>query len=385
MKPWVAVCGFVLLVGSSVPTATDSLQGEASFSPTTLPASAIQGVIGALPPEASFDISGLAYFNGKLFATSNIGLIELEGGSPSRLIRFHPQFSVVSGPWVDSASGMLWIRDDQTFELIRYDGTDWRRSRMPRPEKGTYSRGDVLANAPLVPHAGTMWMLAGGSLWRGASEPPQWQLFSLPQPQLTGDRADEPLGMLSIDGAPGLIVRNESLAFLVRDGQDFNSDTVLRYEDGWKPISSPKDYKFLTERWTSASGAGYICTRTGDLLQVRTAGVRRLDAPGRCETVTTSSDGKLLTSLRRTGVYEFQDSWIMRSKHPHTAGGDYWTYLAGKPDEVAIVVRPRPVIDPSIKIDAPSVDIRFIRNAQPGFWLIRGQDITAVKIGAGGK
>jgi len=96
-----------------------------------LPAREVRSLIQQIPNYTSFSYSGSPFFKGKLYVTTNIGLLEFEHGRMSKVYRVQKQYSVVSGPWIDRADELLWVVDDQTHELLSFDGTSWRRVLMP--------------------------------------------------------------------------------------------------------------------------------------------------------------------------------------------------------------------------------------------------------------
>src|SRR3954468_24377196 len=56
-----------------------------------------------------FQYSGLVFFHGRLYASCNLGLLEVENGYPTNLYQWSKLDSVVEGPWLDTANGLLWV------------------------------------------------------------------------------------------------------------------------------------------------------------------------------------------------------------------------------------------------------------------------------------
>jgi hypothetical protein len=139
--PRAGLGGGLVLLAVAGTAATFWLMGRPNQGPpAVVQGSEIPQLLKPLSPTATFGYSGVSFFQGKLFATTNIGLLEIDGSDVTRVFLVQRKYSVVSGPWVDSANRLLWILD----ELLSFDGQDWRRMKMPTPEKGYYSRGDVL-------------------------------------------------------------------------------------------------------------------------------------------------------------------------------------------------------------------------------------------------
>ena len=133
--------------------------------PKVVNAAKLAGLIKSIGGYANFSFTDLAYFNGKLFVGTNLGLVEVEGGKPAEIYRFQSHYSVVSGPWLDRANRLLWVLDEQTHELVRFDGKTWTRMPLPNPAKGYYSRGDVLAGIRPVGTPEGFWLSSAGSVW----------------------------------------------------------------------------------------------------------------------------------------------------------------------------------------------------------------------------
>jgi len=276
-----SIFGIVALSALAAVGSTIVVMGPNTGAPEILPASEIPRLVNALPPYAPFSYSDLAFFRGKLYATSNIGLIEIADGKPVRLYRVQRDYSVVSGPWVDTKNQLLWIQDDQTQELLQFDGTSWKRVQMPRPEKEYYSRGDVLQGTRMVHDGNTLWMHAGGSAWQWDQGKGQWVLFPSPRRTPTVEDANQAIGVLILGGQPALIVRHEGLAYLVRDDEEFKSDTVLLFSGEWRQIAMEEGLRFFAERWTTVSGVGYLCTRDGRIIKASRERVGVVSSPGK--------------------------------------------------------------------------------------------------------
>ena len=171
-----------------------------------------------------FSISGLAYFDGKLYVSTNLGIVVIQNGRVLNLLQFQTVDSVVSGPWVDNANHLLWASDHHTGELLKYDGKQWARTPKPKPEKGYFSRGDAFAGVKPVGNRFGFWMAAAGSAWRWDNASNGWQNMVVKEAAPA-----EAVGVLPIGQIPMLIVRHEPLSFLVHKGQIFASDQIVKF------------------------------------------------------------------------------------------------------------------------------------------------------------
>lgn len=330
--------------------------------PDVLPASEIRSLIQQIPDYTSFGYSGLSFFKGKLYVTTNIGLLEFERGRVSKVYRVQKQYSVVSGPWVDRADELLWVADDQTHELLSFDGTSWRRVPMPLPKRGFYSRGEWFGGVKAVGNAKGFWIVNAGEVWRWHAASKQWR--GEPSPQKTV--ADDIIGVLPVEGKPLFLVRHQRWGrLLIRPRGEFKSDSVSVFDGNWREIPN-NGGQFLAEQWVVARDAAYIRSDDGTLLRVTTKGIMKVSAPGECETLTISSAGTLLTSIRRKGIYEYTGQWKLRANSPYASGsGDYWAYLAENTGELAYAVSAKRVID---KEHSGGMNIKWITNAPTALW-----------------
>jgi hypothetical protein len=261
---WLAPLPFLvaLLIGFVIYLA----QAPSSGPPAVLPATKLSAMIKALPDYTNFAYSGLAFYKGKLYVATNLGLLELEQGRAVSLYRFQKRYSVVSGPWLDEANQLLWVMDEETRELLNYNGSVWHRVGLAKPPKGYYSRGDALEGVRPIGNKDAFWLASGGGVWRWDPANDRWTIP--PMPTLDSQYADAIIGVLPLDSKLLFIVRHEVLSFLVKDGQDFASDTIVTDDGGWHTVANETGLKFFADSWAVTDQGGYLCTRNGLLLRV---------------------------------------------------------------------------------------------------------------------
>jgi hypothetical protein len=372
---WIAPvpCVVVLVVGFLFSRGHSPRNGP----PTALPTTQLRALMRALPAYAAFSYSGLEFYKGKLYVCTNLGVLEVENGRVAKVYRVQDKYSVVSGPWLDTANNLLWLMDDQTNEMLNFDGSTWHRVKMPEPKKGYYSRGDILGGVRPAVNPNGFWMAAGGSVWRWDSSRKSWN--AEPQPGSTDSQdTGDVIGVLPVAGKTLLIMRHEPLSFLVKQNQDFKSDTVVVDDGGWRAIRNDGKASFLAEKWVVAGDSGYICTTTGALLQVTTQGITRLDTPGDCEAIATVASGSLLASFRRGGIYEYDGHWLRRTSNPYPSGeGEYSAHLSGDEAQLAYAVEAMPVVDEQ---HSSETDMKFTRNAPTSLWSFEGNEWRPVDL-----
>lgn len=331
---------------------------------------AIRFVKSQVKGGSDFGYWGLAFFNGKLYASTNVGLLEVEAEDISRLYRFQKQYSVVSGPWLDAADNLLWVEDEGTRGLVSFDGLKWMRVPMPN--------GRLVYSGALPQFRGNaqgFWAVVGGNAWRWNSAKGSWVPENTPEPPSPGEGV---IGLMAVGVQLLFIERHELLPFLVRPTEQFKSDTVAVLDGGWRDIQSEPGVRFLADSSAAADDAGYICTTTGVLLRVTTERLAKLDTPGECEALASAS-GKLVAAFRRKGIYQYEDGqWHLLGAHPYPSGdGEYWSHLAADGTKLSYAITPKPVVDSK---SSGGADMKFTRNAPRALWVLRGTEFQQVVI-----
>jgi hypothetical protein len=360
---WLVPLPLILFVG--IGWAVDRIEEPGNFSPELEPASKLPGLIHALPDYAQFGYSGTAFYKGKLYVTTNLGLLVLDGAQITGIYRVQRSYSVVSGPWPDPADDLLWILDDQTGQFLNFNGSTWHRVDAPKPAHGNFSRGDVLEGPKPVGNRAGFWMEFGGRVWHWDSAKSNWSAELQPAPSGTSSGFSEAIGVLPIGQKPLFIERRELLPFLRRDNDPFDSDFILD-SDGHE-IGNDDGTKFLAETWIVADDAAYICTKGGEILRVTERTIAKLEAPGKCETISTTLSHAPLASFKAKGIYEYKNEWVSRGPHPYPSGdGDYWIYLGEDGSQIAVAIDAKPVTDTK---RSSGTDMKFTRNAPTQLWL----------------
>ena len=290
----------------------------------------IPRMVRAIPSYTSFSYSGLCFFNRKLYASSNIGLLESEGGGLLQLYKWYDSDDVVSGPWLDLANNSVWVMHDGIGRLIRYDGKAWEIRELPRPKEG-YSRGDMLAGFRGMGTPEGFWLEGGGHAWRWNTKSSTWEPAPMPQDGSVVRVIPLPSQML-------VVTRHESLSFLV-EGDHFKSDTVHYYEGQWNEVPNKTGRSFFTEQMVVVRDGAYLLTSNGFILSVTQSEITRLDTQDDCEAIVATTAGSLLASFRNFGIYEYRDGWQKRFSCPYSSTeADHWSYLAEFDGQVAFAV-----------------------------------------------
>ena len=345
--------------------------------PKVVTATKFSALIKGLPAATHFSLSGLSFFDGKLYVGTNLGMVEISTGKVTRLYQFQSWDSVVSGPWLDRADHLLWAMDERTHELLRFDGNKWTRMRLPVPAKGYYSRGDVLEGVQPIGNAAGFWITAGGTAWKWDGAAVEWrQIPFTDSSYLTSTAAV--IGVLPTGERAFLIVRHELLPFLLRKDDDFRSDELVSSDDATATPIARDGKPFLADTWTVSGEAGYICSKARELIRVTKERVAPMDAPGACEAVATDDNLNLLASIKGKGIFRYaQGEWTLVADSPYPSGvGEYWTHLSAASGQLAIAIDGRPVVDPQ---RASGTDMHFVRNAPTSLWVLKDGKFSVVE------
>ena len=221
----------------------------------------VQRLINHLPADAEFGYAGLGYFKGKslrLRQTSALWKLKTEPWSGSS--SFEGTLCGFPDPGLTAPIEILWVLDDETFELLSFDGNRWKRFPMPLPQKGYYSRGDVLDGVRPVSGQGSLAFTAGDGAWRdGMRKSVPGQPFPLLQKK--GRLGATPRLLASYRWEKTcFLVRHERQPYMFTEQQNFQSDTAAIWNGSWIEIPNFTDLHFFADEWTVAGGVGYICT-----------------------------------------------------------------------------------------------------------------------------
>jgi hypothetical protein len=331
-------------------------------------ADAVRFIKSKIGGGSDFGYWGLAFFKGKLYVSTNLGLLEIESGNISKLYRFQRRYSVVSGPWLDAADKLLWVEDEQAAGLASFDGEKW--TRVPMPSGLSPSPGSL---PQFTGNADGFWAVVAGSVWRWDSARAAWGSENIPKPPSPGEGV---IGVMPLGRQLLFIERHELLPFLVRKNEEFKSDTVVVWDGSWREVRSEPGLRFMANSSAATYDAGYICTTNDDILRVTTEQIVKLDTPGECEALGSVS-GKLVAGFRRKGIYQYQgDKWYLRAAHPYPSGeGEYWAHLAADGAQLSYAITGKPVVD---RTASGGRDMKFTRTAPRALWMLLGPEFQQV-------
>lgn len=341
-------------------------------SPTELTPLKANKFVKKLPAYVGFGYSGLAFYSNRLYASCNIGLLEITNGTVSKVYQWNKADSVVDGPWLDFAHGKLWIWRVGDDCLGFFDGNTWKSTAMPQPKHGYVTRGDVLSGCRGVSDSNSFWLDWVGNAWSWNNSRKKWEepidltIFT------NGNRSGTLERMFLASDKPFIAVRYEpGWEILGREhNQNLVGDTFHYFDKGWQRIPDNSKKSFFTEQMVSVGGRGFARTIDGEILQIDPSGVSQIESPGFCEVLAVTSADTLLASFRDAGIYEFVNKWQLRFKAPYPSNeGEKWVHLAESDGQIALATDPVPQLR----------DGKTIFTSTAGLWFFDGKELVKIK------
>lgn len=341
------------------------LGSAAGQGPKRLKSAEFERMVRHFPKDIGFGFSGAAFFQNRLYVSCNLGLVVVSDDGKIELLQWRTHDSVIEGPWLDRASGVLWAQQAADSSLIRFDGKKWDIVPMPSPPKGYFSRGDVLSGFRGVSSDESFWMVGGGFVWRWNSEKRAWKLEpNPPMPNGSDIRAF----------LPG----QDQLIYFVRLGPDIdfggsglNTAAIFAWRGEWHEFSTADLH---VKQYVRSDAGAYILTEEGGLYEVSHDKPIQVEGPGLCEAIGRTSTGGLLASFANHGVFlRVDESWTLKARipcPPHE--GEHWAHLAEDSGRMVLVTAPVPQL-----VDPPD---KFVNSGTAGIWISEGGDFKRLQI-----
>ena len=332
--------------------ASVSLSAVSALEPTILPPAEAIRLAALQPRHSGLIYTGLSFFEGNLYAATNLGLMEIERGEAKKLFQWNRRYTVVvDGAWVDRANHRLWVWLPGALSLASTDGKTWRAMKLPKARDGYISRGDVLRGYQGVSNATTFWIEGGGHAFAWEPKRSQWIEETNPPPD----------GRLPAPQCAALIPFEDGSVFVMRhESDDKISSHPLKAVRGRPPLQSDTlHYRFGPSQWRKIPGAAaenffvkeavlvgdraYVRTQRGEIWEITRERAVRFDAPGVCLALAAGAGGSLFAYFHDQGVYERTSEWRLRLPAPVLSGdGNHWMHLAEYDGQLALAASPVP-------------------------------------------
>lgn len=310
----------LLAIGCSVVS-----RSPQSTRPRLVTGDEVSQAIDRVPSEIGLSISGLLFFKGDLYATSNSGLLRIAQNGNRHLLSWTEYDDVVEGPWFDRSNDQLWVYHAGVSQLYRFDGREWNAVKIPVEE---LSRGDSIYGFDGLSSVKGFWLQARTrSCWQWNSASHNWALIDVPEvPCMDYSDGNDTYSCLASVGPVGdsifVIMHREFIGPMAnledsRAKRPQPDRVFLREGSKWKEVSQTNDPDFVTKRLVTSDKYAYVQSHFGSVFRVDRDGVENLGSPGAIGSMTIASDGALIVSVPHKGIFEYRDGWLKLFDPPY--------------------------------------------------------------------
>jgi hypothetical protein len=321
------------------PRFTAGEDGRQWLPPTALP--------GLLRPYRGED-PGLdlipAFFQGRLWVASNIGLLEFGEGRLTGLHRWTGDNTTIA--FALAGADGLWVQPLQPYSLVRYDGTRWQNIQIPMPPMSQYQIRGLLDYFRVASDGARLWLTGFHHVWEWDNAASNWRTIRVSE---LGQR----IFAVPVRDGGLFVIRNQSLG----DDWIVHPDSVVNTKGEALSIRAAP---FLATDAVAIAGSAWILTSAGHVLRATSTAVEDTGAPGFADAIGASAKGPPLSLVRNQGVYAFDGTWRRRIGWPPnlkirefsfprvtedrgtiavTANGHLWISRAGSPFESVPLAR----------------------------------------------
>src|ERR1017187_6793942 len=247
-------------------------QIKASITPSVLKPDDLGKFINRHPEYNGLYFSELAFFKGKLYAASNIGLLEVDSGSLAKAYKW--KNSTEGGPWIDRTNGQLWVwLADNGFAT--FDGNFWRAAPMPMPKKGYFTRGEILEGFHEDSMPDSFWLTGASCAWHWDNMHKNWEEKLNPPTFQDGKRLGKLWRLFFMDNKPFLVARYEYdwmgsggarlKTHVHGDRINLIGDKVFYFDNRWIEVSNAITKPLFIEQVISSGKKGFMCSDEGEI------------------------------------------------------------------------------------------------------------------------
>lgn len=329
--------------------------------PVAVAPSAISAIIKHKAYQSRLSVDGVAFSDSTLLVGTNVGLMEIRGTRVTALYQWPGVESVVSGPWPDQQNARVWMERDGDNVFLTSGSAGWREIQLPVPPHGDYTRGDILEGFHVLVDSATVRLVGGGAVWRWTGDT-AW--VEEPQPAL-GD-TEAVAGFATLKGRAFYVVTDGGCGYLPCHNRGY------WLENGqWRSL--PLHLKGGVGQVISTSDAVFARGDSGEVLRIGRDSAASVITPGFCDALARRSDGKLIASIRKVGVYVLDGQWHKLFDDPSRAQGERLAYLAEQGGVYALGTSTVPYIK-------PGTEDTWLQSGEVGLWVSVGTRLVSVPI-----
>jgi hypothetical protein len=193
---------------------------------------------------------------------------------------------------------------------------------MPK-KKGGYTRGDILKGFKGIGNDQNFWLIGAGRAWTVQGE--GWQASAIRVPELTDPFVK---GVLPLGSSVCWILSPSSRGQRLFDAFEEGDRIYSTSGNEWK-VCKGYDVFFSTKDFVVSPTAGYILTKSGQIVMVMNGTLSKIDSPSTCDALAIGDHGTLLGCFHDLGIFEFGSGWKKRMELPFKQdSGLEWIRLA---------------------------------------------------------
>jgi hypothetical protein len=129
---------------------------------------------------------------------------------------------------------------------------------------------------------------------------------------------------------------------------------------------------FFIESIAIIKDVAYGRTSNDLVLRITPSEITKLESPGNCEALTTTTSGTILASFRSSGIYEYTDEWHKKFNSPYpSTEAEHWAYIAESDGQVAFAITSKPRLYEG--------KVKYL--GQTTLWLSEGNELRNVPLG----
>jgi hypothetical protein len=340
----------ILLLVSGSLTCTSIPEDRVTAFPVVVERGAIGSAVEKLGDNA-FSYSGIAFFNSKLIAGTNIGVLEIDLDGNSRLFKWTDFDDVVEEPWLDTANSTLWFLHSNRQTLVRYSREGWSEISLPGDVELT--RADMLNGIKGVGAKTGFWLRSTNAVWRWNDET-RWTRVRMPEFDCSFNILD-PTDRPRNSGCFAAFLPFSDKTFVVTHWRPISANesgdtptqpdrvSILEAEGDLVEVNIPTPSKFIVDEsmLKTSNDNAFAPSRTGGLIQISPNLIDYVNTPGKAEALTISSEGHAIAYFPGHGIFEWNGKWEKLFAEPEPYSPDFFYFLAKDTERLAFATTPK--------------------------------------------
>jgi len=321
--------------------------------PYTVDQGQIAGQVQTLQAGTTFSYSGLGFLNGKLYAGTNIGVLEINEEGSSRLFKWLVSDDVVSEPWIYKGNSSIWFFHSGLQKVVRLNEGQW--SEVALPTDIQFNRADMLNGLRGLNSASGLWFQSTRAVWRWGDQG-KWDRLKVPEFDCSFnilDPSEERVNsgcfasILPLENSTFILTHSRYLPSAWKpEGAPIQPDRLYRADSNGDlqrvfPTSS-SSFIIDERRLVLSRTAVYAPSRMDGMIVITAAGVSQIKTPGEIGSLTVSSDGDPVAHFPGLGIFKWKGEWEKLFSEPAKLSTEDYDFFVAKDDQrVAFAATPK--------------------------------------------